>query len=195
MPRVLDLADVLQLIHHRFDQRSLPQQQLVPQQDQSVFHVLFDASDQLKAAAKQLLEQILADVSFVAHEFAEQFLGELWHGFLIADIAGCEADVEQLTLVVDDQMQLETEEPADRCFAASGQTGHHPVAGDSHIVTDFQRGGIDETDAAAGAKTRLQESDQRRQGAGNLLDKTAVTEQTRELGRAYAGKLARYRNA
>jgi hypothetical protein len=113
MTGMLDLADIFQLIHHCFHHRPLAQQQLVKQRDEAVFHILFDACDQLQAAAKELLEQILADVALVAHEFAKQFFGEFGHRGAVADIAGGEADAEQFTLVIDQQMQLESIEPTD----------------------------------------------------------------------------------
>ena len=55
MPTVLNLADVLQLVIDRLDQRPLPQHQLLPQRHQAVFHVLADLGHQFQTLRMQRL--------------------------------------------------------------------------------------------------------------------------------------------
>ena len=47
VPSVFNLADVLELVVHAFDQRPLPEQQLVEERHQFVFHVALQLGNQL----------------------------------------------------------------------------------------------------------------------------------------------------
>src|SRR5262249_13566250 len=46
LPRVRNLADIFQLIVDGLDPRSLPQEQVVPEADHTIFHVLTDFCEQ-----------------------------------------------------------------------------------------------------------------------------------------------------
>ena len=61
---------------------------------------------------EELVNERLGDVAFVAEELTKETLGQLRHRFAVIDIAGREVKSEQITLVTDDQMQLEAEKPA-----------------------------------------------------------------------------------
>ncbi len=72
----------------------------------------------MQALLPQLVEQRLGNIAFVAEHFAGEPVGHVGDRFAIVDVAGGEFDGEQFAPVVDDQMQLEAEEPASRGFAA-----------------------------------------------------------------------------
>ena len=57
-------------------------------------------------------------------------------------LAGVNDEVEQLTLVIDDDMKLETEEPSHGAFTTLGYAFENPVVVNPLVVADFQRCGI-----------------------------------------------------
>ena len=74
---VFDLRNVFELIVDRFNQRSLPEHQFVPQRYQPWLHVLTNGGDQLQALVPQLRKQGLGDVSLVAEKFSGNSSGVL----------------------------------------------------------------------------------------------------------------------
>ena len=116
MARMLDLAKVLQLVIHRFNQRSLLQQNLVHQFDQALLHVLFRFGHQLQATLVEFLKQLLRDVAPVTEKLPEQTLRHFWHWFTVIRVGRGELEGQQLAALVDDQMQLEAKLPACRAF-------------------------------------------------------------------------------
>ena len=120
MARVLDLADVLELVVDGLDDRPLAQEQLVGHGQQAVAHVLAQLGDEVQTLARQeLLGQRLGDVAPVAEELAEEAPDQAGNGAAVVDVARREAEGEQLAAVVDHQVQLEAVEPADRGLAAA----------------------------------------------------------------------------
>jgi len=182
MAGALDAALAFQDVVDGFDNRALAQQDLVPQGHQFVLHVLFDASDELQALFPQLVEQRLGDIAFVAEHFPGEAVDHVGHGFAIVDVAGGEFDGEQFAPVVNDQMQLEAEEPASRGFAALGDIAEHAMRMDAMRVADFETCGVDEGDAGGVAHMREQERAQRRQGGADLLHKALVGRQAGKIG-------------
>jgi len=51
-------------------------------------------------------------IALVAKELAKQHLDQARNGLAVIDIAGCEAEREQLTPIIDHQVQLEAIKPA-----------------------------------------------------------------------------------
>lgn len=153
MARMLNLADILELIVDRFDQRPFAQEQLISQIQDLAVHVLTQLGDQMHPVLHQeLLSQGLGDVAFVAKEFAEEAANQAGNRPTVIDVPGCQAKGQQLTPVIDHQVELEAIEPAHRGFAPTGIHTKDPMLLDTGIAADRQRGGIDETDAGAGAE-------------------------------------------
>src|SRR5260370_42356895 len=81
MAGMLDLADVLELVVDRLDDRALAQEQLVRESHQAVAHVLAPAGDKLdRMLDAELLGQRLRDVALVAEELATEALDALEQG-------------------------------------------------------------------------------------------------------------------
>ena len=114
MAGMLNLRNVLELVNHRFDDRSSAQQQLITQPHQTVFHVRFELGDQLDARVLPELEsKFLRNIASVAKHLAKELLEKLGHRLPLIGITGSQLDVEEFSSLIDDQMQLETKEPVD----------------------------------------------------------------------------------
>lgn len=99
------------------------------------------------------------------------------HGFAVVGIAGSNLDIEQFTLVINHQMELEAKEPIDRGFATSGQASKHLVASNPAVMAYLEAAAIDEADAGTGTKTVLQIHAQRQQGRRHPFYKAVVADQ------------------
>ena len=118
---MLNLRNVLQLVNHRFNNGSSPQEQLICPVHQAIFHVPFEFSHQVNAPVLlELKGEFLGDIAPVAKHLAKEPLQPLGHRLTVIDIAGCEDRVEQLALLIDHQVQLKPKEPVHRRFASSG---------------------------------------------------------------------------
>jgi len=118
------LADVLEVIVDRLDERALAQQELVRERQQAVAHVLAQAGDELDALVDQEpLGERLWNVALVPKELAKgpfDALKQRRDGLAVVDVAAREAEGEQLAALVDDEVELEAVEPAERGLAARG---------------------------------------------------------------------------
>ena len=146
MTRMLDLRDVLELVIDTLDNGPFAQQRLVRQREQAVVHVGLEFGDELQAASEKLLEEGMRAVAFVAKQLAEEVFGELVHRFTVIDAGWCDTTGQQLTAIIDDDMQLEAKEPAYRTASTRGQQLKHPMLVDPAIMTDPDGRRIDETD-------------------------------------------------
>ena len=82
-------------------------------------HLLAQLGDEAQSVGdQQLLGEWLREITFVSKEFAHEACGELGHGMPIIDVARGETKGQQFALIIDDQVQLEAVEPADRGFAS-----------------------------------------------------------------------------
>src|SRR5437773_2095770 len=93
---------------------------------------------------QQVLGQRLGEIAFIPKELADESCGELGNGVPIIDVAWGEAKGQQLTLIVDDQVQLEAEEPAHRGLATCSAPSKDPMGVNAGIVTDGKGSGVDE---------------------------------------------------
>ncbi len=89
---MFNLANVLELIIHRLNQRSFPQQNLVHQLEEALFHVWLGFGHELQAALIEFFKQLLAHVAPVPKELTEQRLGHLRHRFAVIGI--CRGELE-----------------------------------------------------------------------------------------------------
>jgi hypothetical protein len=81
-------------------------------------------------------------------------------------LTGRQAQVQQFAAVVDDEVELEAEEPAHARLAAPGAPCEDPARVDATVVADLQRSRVHERDAGAAAFPRLQVAAQRDEGRG-----------------------------
>jgi hypothetical protein len=153
MAGMLDLADVFELIIDGLDDRPLAQEGFVRQREQAVVHLLAQFGDEMKPLGDQeLLGERLGKVAFVCKEVAEELLDQLGNGSSIINVARRQAKGQQLSLVIDDQVQLEAIKPADRVLAACRPSGKHPMLVNAGVVADGKRSGVDQADPAAAAQ-------------------------------------------
>ena len=154
---MLDLTDVFELVVDALDQGAFAEQQLVGGLQDLLTHVLAPLGDEDETLLdEKLLGQRLGDIAAVAKETPKQATHQLRHRAAVIDIARREVEGQQLATIIDEQMQLEALEPADRGLAAPCIHPEDAMLGDPRVVTDPQRGGIDEADAGALAQLGVQ---------------------------------------
>ncbi len=123
---------------------------------------------------QQLLRQGLGEIAFGAFECADEAFDQLRNGVPIIDIARRQAKSQQFALIINDQVELKTREPADRGLAAGGAPGKHLVLVDASIMADRKRRRVDETDAGASAQLGMQIGHQWHQDRGHQLDEALI---------------------
>ena len=81
---------------------------------QCALHVVPQFRDELYAVDEEPFKEVLSDISLVCHEFSvdEFHEGLVFEKLTVINVAWRYHEVEQLALLVADQMQPETEEPA-----------------------------------------------------------------------------------
>ena len=80
----------------------------------------------------------------------------------VIDVAGCEHDRDQITLMIDDQMQLQAVEPPHRRFAALGDALERLVVVDAVVAADPRRCGIAKGNPLGGSGPAPAQVDQER---------------------------------
>ena len=178
---MLDLGHVFQFVVDGLDQRSLAKKNLVSNSHDLSLHVALQLCDQLNAVHKEPGKEILADISLVTDQFSEDLRDE---GFVlerlpVIGIAGREHEVQQISLLVADQVQFETVEPAHRALSPLGDPPEHLVEMNALVPADAQRGAVHETDARADAHAApLHEQDERNGDFPFQLDETIIGDRT-----------------
>jgi hypothetical protein len=123
----------------------------------------------------------VGDVAAVTEQLAEETPHQARHRAAIIDIARREAKGQEFAAIIDEQMQLEAVEPADRGFAAAGVDGEDLVLTDARVLTDGERCRVDEADAGARPELGIQIDGQRHQDAGHELDEATVAHELQKL--------------
>ena len=163
---VFYLRNVFQFIVDRFNQGFFPEQNLVCYTHQRVLHVAFNFCNKLDAVQKEVFKQGLFDTPSVSTQLSLNVFHEpvLLQRLTIIHIAEGKHEVKNFPLVIDYQMQLESEEPAHGTFSTFGKSFKSLVNQDSFVATDTQRSGVNETDARADFQQDfLYENDQLKQ--------------------------------
>lgn len=134
---VLNLGNVLELVDDGLNDGSFAHQPLVAQVHQAVGHVLTQPRDEVESLLKKQLGERSGDVASVANEFAAQSLDQERNRTAIIHISWSQATGQQLSLVIDRQMEFEAKEPAHSRLAASGLSCKDPVLTDAFGMTNF----------------------------------------------------------
>ena len=166
---MLDLGDVLEFIIDGLYDSPLSSQQSVRHTHQCPFHVAFEFCYQLDAVNEEALEEFLANISFVSNELAIQefYEGLVLKRLAVIDIARSNHEVEHFSLLIADEVQLKSEEPAHRALSPLGYTFERPVNMDALILADPEWCAVNETDTCAFAQQHF--LDEKGQGNSNLL--------------------------
>ena len=95
----------------------------------------------------------------------------------VMDVARGQLQGDDFIVGVEDEVQLEAEEPAHRGLAPLGQTGKDLVPANAMIVADRQGGGIDVVDPGPGPEVADEEEHQRHEDTFLQGDEVLVTGQ------------------
>lgn len=129
MPRMLDLGNVLKLVNNCFNNRTFSGEQLISQAHQLILHVAFRLGEEGDVKVlKQLTCQLFRDVASVCKDFTKALFKQIANRLAVISITRCHSKVEQLTMLVDDEMQLEAKEPIHRSFTSGCQSSEHAVS-------------------------------------------------------------------
>lgn len=166
MSRVFYLSDVLQFVINGFYNGPLPCQQPVRHSHQSTFHVALELCDQLYAVNEQALEKFLADISLVPNKFPiQEFYDCLMLKWLsVINVSRGNHEVKQLALLIADQVQLESEEPAHGTLTPLRNTLERLVYMDALVLAYPQRCAVNEADACTFAQQHLLDEQGKRDG-------------------------------
>lgn len=138
----------------RFDQGSFFEQNFVGNTHQWILHIVFNFSDKLYTIKEKVLKQSLTGISFVCTWFSFDVLRKLtllqW--FPVIHVFRREHKIENLTLVIDYQMQLESEEPSHWIFSTLGKFLKCFMNKDFLVTTNTWRSRVDKTDAGTGSR-------------------------------------------
>ena len=146
-----------------------------------VFHVAFGFGKELDATGlKEPFCQCFGDIASVSKDLAIEALKQVFDGLAVVGIARRDLDVEQLSLVIDHQVELESKEPVNRGFAPGRQAAKHLVASNPTVVAHLETAAIDKADAATSAKTVLQVHAQGQQSRRHPFHKAVVADQVRK---------------
>ena len=112
MPGVLNLRDVLQPVVDSLNDSPLAQQNLVLRAHEHVPHVVAHSCDELYSVNEEHLEKSLADISPVSAELALDIpdVALVPERVAVVGVARGNHEVEYLSAVIDDQVQLEAAE-------------------------------------------------------------------------------------
>lgn len=181
---MFNMAYVLQFVVDRLNDGSLPKHYLVIKVHQRVLHILPDFCDQMYVVHEEALEEILADVSPVGKELSKEPLRELFvfQRFAVVAIPRCELPLYDFTLVVDDQMKLETIKPSHRAFPFLSPSRHGLVHVHPLDMAGHQRRGVYDGDARTLAQSaRMEEQQQVEADLGLTFHETVVGDNLREF--------------
>ncbi len=174
---MFNLAHVLERVVNRFNQCPLAEQKLVDALDQAVFPVLLGLGDQLESPFVQRLKQGLRDSTTVTKQLAQQVLGHVRYWFAVVGVRGCQLERQQLTLVVDKQVEFETKVPAHRVFTPPRLPLKDFVCMSTAGMADVQWCRVDKRNACAVALAGVEEAAQEQQAPGQQLAQPTVTDQ------------------
>jgi len=117
--RVFNLRDVLELIENGLDEGALAQQEPVGELEELLAHVLAQFGDEAQALVEEeLLSQWRRDVALVTKEPAEEPVHQARDRTTVVRVAGSEAEGQQLSAVIHDQVEFEPVKPAHRRLTA-----------------------------------------------------------------------------
>lgn len=177
VPGVHKLSHVLEHVVDRLYDAALAQHNLVIDRHELVFHVAFDARDDVHAVVPQLAEQVGRDISLVGIQLAEQLFCQHFNHTLVpvVNIGLGHHEVENLPLLVADQVKLEAHEPPHGALALCGHVLEHPHRVLPLVVDHRDAGAVDERDARALAEAaQVQEHHHGHEASGLQLDKPVI---------------------
>jgi hypothetical protein len=111
-------------------------------------------------------------------KLSEELLGQFGNKTPIIDVAWRQAEGQHLALIIDDQAQLESVEPADRNLAAGSAPGTHLMLVEASTLANRKRRRVDEADPGAATQLGMQRGHPWDQNRGHQLNKALRAHQT-----------------
>jgi len=173
---MVDLRAVFEWGENGFNEEAATQHAFVSRVERRGVHVGAIVSHKVDTRARKGGTQGLRQIAFVSKNLTEQPSDKGGYGLAVVTVSGGATEVEKLSLRINDQMQLETVEPAHRTLAALGMSYKHPVTRDAVVVTHRQRGRVDERNAVAASSTARQVSAQTRRDARHEANEAVVAD-------------------
>lgn len=112
-----------------------------------ILHVLAQSRDEMESLFKEQLRQGGGDVPTICKQLASQSLHHSGNGRPIIHIARRQTTGQQITTIIDRQVQLEAVKPAHTGLAASCIESLDAMLPDAFGITDDQRSRVNEADA------------------------------------------------
>lgn len=146
---VFNLCNVLQFIIDRFNQCSFSEQDFIGYTHQRVPHIVLNFSDKLYTVKEKVFKQSLTGISFVGTEFPLNVSQELtlFQRLPITYIPRGKYEIKDFAFVIDNQMQLESEERFHGTFPTLGKSFESFVNQYPLVTADTQGSGVDKADA------------------------------------------------
>lgn len=123
---------------------------------ESIFHVLAQSGHEVKSLLEKQMGKRSRDVATISKELAPKPFDHGWNRSPIIDIAWRQATGQQLSLIVDRQVQLKTKESPHTRFASLGVYSKDAMLADPFGITHVQRRRINEANASTGPISALQ---------------------------------------
>lgn len=157
MSGVFHLRNVLEFVIHGLNDCPLPEQKFVGNAHQRPFHVAFQLGNKLYAVNEKPLEETLADIPLVADQLSVYKFNKrlVFQRLAVVNVSRCYHEVEQFSLFIANQVQLESEEPAHGAFSPLGNALENLMNVYSLVPADAKRRAVNKTDACAFAQQNL----------------------------------------
>ena len=171
------LSRILQHVVNGLYNASPAQHDLVPHGYEFILHVGSDTCHQMNAILEEHVEEPWRDVSPVGEEFPVERLGHDCPDLRIpvVHVGTREAERDDLSPVVADEVQLEAVTPAHRTLAVCGQPPEHLVGIAAEIVAHWHHRGVHEADTRAAAEGgEIQEEHHREEDTALKLNEAVV---------------------
>lgn len=146
-----------------------------------VLHVFAQPSDELESLFKEQLREGSRNVATIPKQLAAQVFHQVGNWRAIIDVARSQTTRQQLTSIIDGQVQFKAKEPAHARFATPGIHRKDAMLADPFGVTDLQRSRVNEADARAGSIAALQVSEQGNQHPWHESNKALIAHQMRKF--------------
>ena len=149
------LCHVLQFIVNGLNNRPLPEHDLVIDGHQPVLHVAPESRHEVYPVGEEAGKEGFGDVSFVRIDLSQHVVSQPIEHLLVAvvNVRPGQHEIDELTFLVANEMQLESVEPAHRTLAYLRIALEHLVALDAFVVADRNACTVDEANARALSET------------------------------------------
>ena len=138
--------------------------------------------NQLHALFPELLKERLRDVTPITKEFPRQGARQFRYRITVIHIARCYFYSWQFSLVIDDQVQLESIKLTHAALSPGSKLCHYFMRPNAAIVTHADPGGINKTDPSTLPKAAGQKTAQRHQATLHQLNQAVVAHQPWKMG-------------